>query len=53
MCEEKQTIESKDVGSLEEELGLNDPLFQPEPKRDADADEDGHNFGYLLGPCCD
>lgn len=34
MSEEKQTIKSEEVGSLEEVLGLDDPLFQPEPESD-------------------
>lgn len=32
MSEEKQTIKLEEVGSLEEVLGLDDPLFQPEPE---------------------
>lgn len=32
MSKDKQIIESKEVGSLEEELGLDDPLFQSEPE---------------------
>lgn len=32
MSEEKQIIKSEEVGSLEEALGLDDPLFQPEPE---------------------
>lgn len=32
MSEDKQTIKSEEVGSLEEMLGLDDPLFQPEPE---------------------
>lgn len=32
MSKDKQTIKSNEVGSLEEMLGLDDPLFQPEPE---------------------
>ena len=35
MCEEKQTIKAEEVGSLEELLGENDPLFQPEPEEES------------------
>lgn len=37
--EEKVKIEAEDVGSLEEALGENDPLFQPEPK-ESDVKQD-------------
>lgn len=33
MCKDKQVIRTEDIGSLEELLGPNDPLFQPEPKQ--------------------
>ena len=34
MSKEKQTIKVEEVGSLEELLGENDPLFQPEPEEE-------------------
>lgn len=33
--EEKLVIKPEDVGSLEEILGPNDPLFQPEPNSES------------------
>ena len=32
MSKDKQIIKAEEVGSLEEVLGENDPLFQPEPE---------------------
>lgn len=32
--EDKQIIRAEDVGSLEDVLGRDDPLFQPEPKQE-------------------
>ena len=36
---DKQVIEPKDVGSLEDVLGPGDPLFQPEPKQEEEEKE--------------
>ena len=39
MSKEKQTIKVEEVGSLEELLGKNDPLFQPEPEEEPREDK--------------
>lgn len=43
MSEDKQIIKSEEVGSLEEVLGLDDPLFQPEPEPESNPSQPQEN----------
>ena len=38
MSKDKQVIKVEEVGSLEELLGENDPLFQPEPEEEEEEE---------------